>query len=140
MRRSITIKGIENSLLSVSLTDILELVNDGSVYKWKILWLEGTGVIKEGNIIDFEKKINNSESGYFIEFPELFQLSRDLDQILEVLLIASADIECLRRYESDKVMVESCSICIELVDSSYWEISSDDELFINSLNSLPNKE
>lgn len=130
MRQDIIIKGDKSIVLSVSLFDILEQLDKAEAYFWKILWLEAKGELIKGNILELEEEINNSENGYIINFPELIKFAERIDQIIEIVIIGSANIDFLRRYEADEDMKDSCDYCIELVDSSYWLISSVDSKFI----------
>ncbi len=138
MRKSILVEGDQNIVLSISLLDVLKQLGDTDTCSWKLLWLEATGRLIEGDILDLEQKVNSSENGYIISFSELMKLAESIDQIIELVLIGSSDINTLRRYESDEEMRSTCDYCIELVDSSYWEINSADNKFITLLtNNIP---
>jgi hypothetical protein len=133
MRKEIIIKGENGTVLSVSLIDVLKQINKPEEITWKILWLEAVGKLREGVITDFEEAVNSSETGYMITFSELLYFAESIDQIYEILLIGSFDNAQLKRYESDREMKNACDYCIELIDSSFWEISSVDEKFIENL-------
>lgn len=137
MRKKVVIKTDQSIVLSVSLIDILKQINKAGECIWKILWLQATGKLQKGNMIDFEEEVNNSNTGYFISFPELLKFAESVDQVIEILLIGSHNIDQLRRYESDRDMRNACDYCIELIDSSYWEISSIDDEFMMSMRNLP---
>ena len=136
MKKEIIIQGNNDRILSISLLTVLEKVVKLSNCSWKILWLEGKGRLKEDNMIDFENRINNSNNGYLVSFLELLNFAKSIDQIIEIVLIGDKDIDSLRRYKTDKEMRVSCDYCIELIDSTYWKISSIDYEFIENLSKL----
>lgn len=135
MRKEIIVKGDQDIVLSVSLLDILKQIDKTKEFIWKVLWLEATGKLKEGNIVDFEKKVNSSDNGYSIDFSELLDFAKSIDQVLEIVLIGSTKIDHLKRYQTDQEMKNTCELCIELIDSSYWEISTNDDEFVTSIAS-----
>ena len=118
-----------NDILSVKLSDLLSSIHLVNDYKWKILWLNAVG----NNVLEFENKINSSKDGYSTNINELFKIDKDLNQINEILIIGDKNSLILKKYEWDEDMYNSCAVCIELVDSSYWQINSSDELFVNDL-------
>lgn len=134
MKKFIVITGANSSVLSVSLLDVLTQIKDGDKYNWKLLFLEANGKLKEGTVLELEDKINNSKSGYPVSFFDLFELAQSFDQVIEVLIIGDIDTQKLRRYDSDSNMYEKCNFSIELVDSSYWEINTNNEHFIKNIN------
>ena len=111
------------------LKQILDLIGDGHNYYWKILWLEATSKDTEISIIEFEEKIRDASDGYLINWPDLVQLSDALEQTINILLIGDKEIARLRRYEAEEEMKTICAICIELVDSSYWEVYTNVDSF-----------
>jgi len=133
MKKKLRIKGNEDSVLSVVLTDIIGLIDKPQQYNWNILWLQAIGELKEGSLLKLEKQINTSKSGHFISFENLMELSKSLTQIIEVLLIGDRKIDNLKRYVNNAEMYSVCDFCIELIDSSYWEITSNDEKSINTI-------
>lgn len=124
------IEGDENSVLSVSLSNILNLINDPGKIYWKILWLEAVGNLEgEKSMLVFEQQINKSNDGYLIEWAELASLSNKFSQVIEILLIGDKDKRNLYRYKNDSDMHQNCCYVFELVDSSYWEINTKEEYF-----------
>jgi hypothetical protein len=115
----------DETILTIKLKDILECIGNPSIYKWNLLWIEGIGTY-EDSILDFEAKINESNSGIQFEFDEMIKLSDSMDQIIELTLIADLESEKLIRYDTDDSMYKNCKYVIELVDSSFWEFTSSD--------------
>lgn len=137
MIQEIEIHGNNNSILSVNLNDILDCITHGDQFCWSFLWLEAIGSLESMTMLDFEKKINKSSNGYVTNWEELLILSKSFDQIIEVLLIADKDKSKLKRYTNDDEMYSICDLSIELVDSSYWIIHSNQFSLKNMINNLP---
>lgn len=124
----------ENGVISVQLTDILEEIYDGDLFYWSILYLYSVGHLGEGKSLpEFEKQIFDSENGFFISWMELNALAKKFYQVYDITLIACSNKEFLKRYTNDLEMYETCDICIEMVDSSYWEVFSKNENLIARL-------
>lgn len=108
-----------------NLNDILYKVKSGNNLSWKILWISGLGRIKElGPLPYLEEKINNSDDGIFYNWNELQFFGSNTIDLHEFLLIGDLKKENLHRYDNDKDMKCRCNYCIELIDSSHWEIST----------------
>lgn len=136
--RCVQITGSEDTILSVELKDILRCLNDPEGIKWNLLWLFGTGDLGEGkSIVDFENRINESENGLMCSWAEIKEFSNELFQGIDIVLIGDSETQNLKRYKNDEEMYLNCSYSIELIDSSYWIIHTNDEAFLNNLiNSL----
>lgn len=127
MKRRIEINGAATPIYEIRLKDILSLIIDGEKYDWKLLWLTATGNPNNNTVLETENKINNSPAGYPFLWSELQQLASSLNQTEEIVIIGDRSKEKLIRYENDEKMRSECSFCIEMIDSSYWSISCDDE-------------
>lgn len=96
--------------------------------------MDATGHLGEGRSLPvFEKEIRDSEKGLSINWDDLNMLSKKFYQVIDITLIASKDKNRLRRFEEIKEAHESCDYVIEMFDSSFWEVFSKDEQFINRL-------
>jgi hypothetical protein len=120
---AIRITNEESEVLSIELKDILGSIGDGHQYNWSILWLEFTGDIGK-SVPDFEAEIKKSPNGLRIDWNDLLDLSKKINQTIELILIGSGEPSRLRRYGIDEEMYSSCEYVIELIDSSYWIIHS----------------
>jgi hypothetical protein len=126
MIKKIRISGkSDETILTIKLKDILECIDNPSICKWNLLWIEAIGTYQE-SILDFEAKINDSNNGIQFEFEELIKLSDSTDQIIELTLVADVESEKLIRYDTDENMYKNCRYVIELIDSSFWEFTSSD--------------
>lgn len=131
----IQISGNKNdNVLSITLRQILECVKQGTVIKWKVMWLEGISN-KGENILKLEDTINQSLNGVSYSYQELLDLSDSLSQLIEVVVIGDREENKLIRYKNDVEMYNSCEYVIELVDSSYWEFSSHENESVNIIKS-----
>lgn len=133
MKKTIKIQKNNSSFLSVNLKDILVQIEKGEKYFWNILWIEATGKPENMNMLEFEEEVNNSENGYILSWDDLQKLSESLFQVINLLLIGDEKKENLKRYSSDGEMNLKCTFCIELVDSSYWEVNSQDLISVKNL-------
>lgn len=126
-----TLKGDRNSkVLSISLDDILEQIEDGACFSWKILWIDAISKISDDfNIKDFKSKVDKNEDGLKIDFDELKKLNDKLHQLLELLLVGYPKENEVCKNISDNELKEKSVFFIELVDGAYWEVSSKDNKF-----------
>lgn len=115
----------DETVLSITLKEILKCIDNPSSYEWKLLWIEGIGSYEE-SMLEFETKINESTSGIFFTYDELIKLSDAMDQIIDLTLIAALESEKLIRYDTDDMMYKNCKYIIELIDSCFWEFTSSD--------------
>lgn len=121
----------EEDVLSIKLRDILEEVPGMNCFKWKLLWLDGVSFkLNIGKIMD---TVDNCQDGYLITIESLLKLSDLSYQLLELVLIGDKEQENLHKLDNDDEMKKKCEFFIELVDSSYWEITSSNESFINNI-------
>lgn len=96
--------------------------------------MHASGDLGEGKSIPvFQKEIRTSEKGLYISWDELNLLSRILYEVIDLIAIGCKDINLLHRYDNDQDMYESCDIVIEMFDSCFWEVFSQDETFIQRL-------
>lgn len=129
----IKINGDESDVLSVTLKDILKNIHEGQKYKWSILWLEASGNLGSMSILDFEKEIKEAERGYLISWYDLLELSEKFYQVIDLTLVGAKTVNRIRRYSDDKEMYLCCDFTVELIDSSYWIIHSNDILSIDKM-------
>lgn len=122
----------DENILSITLRQILECIIQRNNLKWKILWFEGVSNVDE-NILQLEERINKSPNGISYSYKELLNLSDNLSQLIEIIVIGSMDENKLIRYKEDIEMYNSCEYVIELIDSSYWEFSTNE---IESINKI----
>lgn len=137
MATLIEIHGLETSVLSVGLHDILCYIDNGSQFTWSMLWIEGIGDLENKTMLDFEKEVNKSNNGYAVGWKDLLNLSTSFNQLFEVLLIADKDESKIKRYSSDDEMYHRCDLVIELIDSSYWIIHSNQISLDSMIENLP---
>lgn len=115
---------IQQSEEYLKFKEVLQLVNTESL-NWSLLYLEARGNLGRGNsLIDLEKKINKSENGLRVDNSELTELSNNLDEIVDILMIGATDVSELVRYECDATMYQKCECTVEMVDSDYWLITT----------------
>jgi len=133
MKNKIQIKANRNHFIGISLLDILDLIDKPENYKWSILWIEAIGEIKNDTMLDFEIRVNKSTSGYMVRFSDLVNLAKSFTRVIEILIIGDENINNLKRYDIDHEMHSNCNFCLELVDSSYWDIYSNDMIFLKTI-------
>jgi len=133
----IKLKKIENGVLTITMNDIVCLIPEIENYNWKVLWIDAISYrIKELHLpdgINYMKElmdiINNSSNGYSIESGTLLALSERLEQLVEFVLVGDRNKENLIEVLDDEKLKQKVEFFIELVDGSYWEITSKNERF-----------
>lgn len=124
----------DDGYIYVTLYDILEEIRDGDLLLWSILFLWATGDLGDGkSIVDFEKEISALENGLYISWEDLNTLSKKFDQIIDVIIIGSKNKDVLHRYKDNHEMYDTCDIVVQMIDSSYWEVFSQDKDLIDRL-------
>lgn len=121
------------TLLTVPLKKILTNIENIESINWRLLWLDATGNLKGKNILDLEADINKPSSCYTISYTDLIGLEEELHQLINLLLIGDKLLENILSYDIAKDNKYRCDYYFELVDSSYWEITSTDTLFITEV-------
>ena len=131
MKERLYIKGRSDlKILEIKLEEILTFFINKNSPHWNLLWLDGVGHSKEDNIMRLINNINKSEKGTIYKVDELIELSKKFFQELEVLIVGDKSFKKLKKYNSDKEMREECQYTVELVDGSYWDITSNDVDFL----------
>lgn len=121
-------------VLSPTLSDILEEINEDISFNWCILFLDGTPNPGYGKFLtEYEKKINDSENGLFLSLEELKNLSGKFFQMFETIVLGSYNISLLHRYKEEKDMYKTCDVVIELIDCAFWEVYVKDMKVIEQL-------
>lgn len=128
---TIILKSKNNNLLTITLHDILSQINNIEEYVWKLVLLEG--VSNKMDILVLEHLINKSPSGIFIRTNDLLKISTLFDQITEIILIGDNNIGKMQRLEYNDSMQNQYEYYIELIDSSYWEVTSKNRNFLNNI-------
>lgn len=132
--KGIRILDKKNNVVSVELLDILQEIRGGSSFHWSILYIYTTGDLGPGKSIpDLEKEIIESKNGMKLSWDDLIDLSNKLWEIIDITIIASKNSSMIKRYEDDQAMYEKCDIVIEMIDSGYWEIFSNDMKLIDRM-------
>lgn len=133
------VKGIRildkiNRVVAVTLFDILQEVQNGELLHFALLYFYGRGHLGEGKSIPiFQEQVRKAPNGYFISWKDLIELSKKIDDLYGIVIIGCFDERLLHRYENDQKMYESCDLVIELIDSNFWEVFSNDESLIDKL-------
>ncbi|MCD8176560.1 MAG: hypothetical protein LUE98_03695 [Tannerellaceae bacterium] len=133
----IKLSKIENGVLVITAKDIISQIPDIANYNWKLLWIDAvSNKIEElnlpdglQNMKDLMETINNSSTGYSINYKTLISLCDSLEQLVEFILIGDKLKENLSETQDDKKIKENIEFFIELVDGSYWEITSKNSIF-----------
>jgi hypothetical protein len=120
--------------VSVELEDLFEEIRNGNLLEWTILYFYGIVKLNNGKSVpEFEDEINKSSKGLLINWKDLNELAANFLDVYDILIIGCKDSSKLIRYENDQIMYETCDIVIEMFDSSFWEVFSNDESLIKRL-------
>ncbi|WP_343691969.1 hypothetical protein [Chitinophaga sp.] len=123
----IIIRGSSSEILDVQLSDILNCIDCGDLFLWSLQWITAVGKPGDEEVLSFEESVNKSSNGLLYSWRELLDLANRFYQIIELLVCGDKDQMSLRRYENDEEIILSYDYVFELVDSSYWLVSSNDD-------------
>jgi len=103
-------------------------------FKWKVFFLEGVGRLRgKQAIAPLSEEINNSIDGFKTTYKFLMEMSEDLDQIIEVFLVAHSGEKEINKQKTDGEFYELYDYTIELFDSSYWIVCCKDKKYVKAL-------
>ena len=111
-----------DNILSIKLVDILCLVDNPKALIWRILWIEGVS-IKGFDMLAFEAEV---KKGLKVNYDELIDLNKKIVQIYDLVLVGDKE-------NIDDKNEGNCDYIIELIDSSFWEVTSKNKEFIEKL-------
>ncbi|PRD43774.1 hypothetical protein [Sphingobacterium haloxyli] len=135
MTKGLKINGDDSDILSVRLEHLLNCYDrsEGDV-SWGLLWLDVVMRPEVGyNILELEGEINNSDFGKKISLEKLLEFSSQISQAINILVLGDKDPKNIKRFETDDLMYAKCEYVIELVDSSYWIVHSNNSVFLNNI-------
>lgn len=138
----IKIMDSKNGFLTFDLYDLLKILEKkGSKYNWAIIDIYATAKNDSNlNILDIEKRVNDSNEIFILTFSEIFELSRKLNQTIDGTIIASINKfpDFINKNNTD--FEKDYDIVIQAIDSNHWTIYSDDsnilEEFVNSFENV----
>lgn len=110
--------------LSPGLLDILTFLKGwGESLSWSILDIEATakGEIDLNLLI---RKIENSPTGLHLNWDELTDLGRKLNQVINLILVGCGDRNMIPQIIPGEIDFSNCDIVIEAVDSTFWRITA----------------
>jgi len=138
-KRQVQIKGNNEKVLSVSLSDLIRILGDKSSMYWSLININDAvwDANKFGSILDFEVLVDNSENGLFMSWGEVAEISARFYRVVDLLLIGDNNQSKLRRHSTEQEYFKSCDISIELIDSSFWIVSAGIEDIHNLESKLP---
>ena len=119
--------------VSVELADILKEIPNGNEFFWSILVFDAQGKIKNGKSNDDLERESSSEQGSLLTWKELNDFAMENIVIIDLIVIGCKDKSDIKRYNTEREMYESYDYYIDKFDTSYWEIFSKDEQWINQL-------
>ncbi len=132
--KTIKINGNSSCVLSIDLKDVLSCIDHGKKTIWGLMWLHVTANLNDGqSIVDLENEVNKSDNGMSIAWDELLTLSEQITQSIDLLIIGDKEISNIIRYADDEQMHNKCDYTIELIDSSYWIIYTNNDVFVQNL-------
>lgn len=124
----------KGEVLRPVLSDILEEIKNGDLFYWSVLFLDGTPSPGQGAfLVEYEKKISDSEHGLLSSWENLTRLSNKFFQMFEITVLGCKNKDLLLRYEKEEDMHNACDIVIDLIDCAFWEVFSKDHELIERL-------
>ncbi|HEV8051908.1 MAG TPA: hypothetical protein VGP47_05390 [Parachlamydiaceae bacterium] len=111
---------------------LIEIKNENSFF-WSILYLDITGTLGQEWPNPTFEEINDSKNGFPVDWKDLNLLANKIEQVIDITVLGCKNKNNLQRYEVEQEMYETCDIVIQMVDSSYWEVFSNDAQLIDRL-------
>lgn len=135
MTKGLKINGDDSDILSVRLEDLLNCYDrNGDDIFWGLLWLDVVMRPATGyNVHKLEDEINNSDFGKEISLEKLLEFSSQISQAINILLVGDKDQKNIRKSQADELMYAKCEYVLELVDSSYWIVHSNNIAFLDNI-------
>lgn len=138
--RGIEIHGNPTScFLDVTLKDILSCLHAPAATNWCLLSLEAwssqewtiDGLASEA----YERAVDTSLNGLPVSRQQMQQLAQVPAQLVNLILLGSAEVATLHSYDTKAAMYASCDYVIEVFDSAYLIVYSTDKAFLACLHS-----
>jgi len=129
----IQLNGTDEELLNVTLSEIIECLPIGVDPFWTILEIEGMGCKQKVNVPIMESIIKNTPNGLHLSLNTIIEIVNNLNDVHNLLLIGDENISKLTRYNSLEETYSNCAFCLNLFDSSYWEVATSNNEFAENL-------
>jgi len=123
------------NFITVTFKELLESISSfNNNYFWSLYELDAS-VIPPGiqGYSDLMDNIDSSELGYKMSFNDIVSLASQLNQVINIILVASDKNNTFKPFEDSNSWRNQYPICIEMIDGDYWEIYSSDENLIKFL-------
>lgn len=133
MKELIQLKGTDDELLNVTLSEIIECLPTEVDPYWTILEIEGMGCKQKVNVPIMESIIKNTPNGLHLGLNTIIEIVNNLNDIHNLLIIGDEDMSKLIRYSSLEETYSNCEFCLNLFDSSYWEVATSNQKFADNL-------
>ncbi|QDG54392.1 hypothetical protein FIV42_27700 [Persicimonas caeni] len=132
----IEISDEREGVLVVELPDLLACIDDGEQLFWSILYFEAVGDLSRfgTNVLELERAARESPTGVEIEWDMLLEMAGVFHQIVDIVLIGCRERQQIRQYRDDAEMYDTCRHVVELVDTSFALVHSQDKSVIECLH------
>ncbi len=125
-------KNKDSNVGLVKLSELLSKIEDGSLYKWGVLFFDALYYSSEAKPIANYINQNIQEKKIIpISWGEIKVLAKGIGQFIDLVLIGCKDSKKLKYYEDDDEMLRECDIVIINFDACWWEVSCKDETLMN---------
>ena len=115
---------------------ILAMLCDMGIQHWSILSLDIIGDLGQGcSVPRTQKSIQHSEKGLSLSWDGLVNFANKFEQVISILIIGCNSKSSIKRYAYDQDMYKNCTITIEKIDSSHWEIFTQNEAILKRVKS-----
>lgn len=132
MKKLIYIKDIRYHK-EISLRMLLDDIGAiGNNYLWSILELEAEGDLGDTQTyIDIDNAIKY-QNGYCLTWDRLKELASKFDQVINITIVASKDINFIAAHKGDfDNNYKNFPLVIAILDGDFWEVSTSDEDLVN---------
>lgn len=118
---------------AIHLSDLLLLLGEeGPSLQWTILQLEAWGTdtcpVLGLDLLDLERTIENTSTGYLISWENLNAFAESVEQLIDAVILGCADANKIPELKSDTDLYTPSEVVLELIDGMIWRVYANNDL------------
>jgi len=133
MKQTIRIADKDDRGILIGLPRLLDILEpEGSQLSWAMFDLWITGLSEGESVFDLEQKSRKVPKGICVSWRELQKFAETVTQVIEGVFVGCGYSDAIPdRADSDAV--RECNVVIRAIDSSFWEITVDQDRLMRRL-------
>ena len=118
-----------SGILAIALSDILHVLRgQGEAIQWSLLWFQATG----NHDVAVPEAVVSTRTGKVLSWKDLLALANRVEGIEDVVLVGTEPGSALATLQDVESGHYNAEVLIECVDSSYWLVSSANDIIIKN--------